>query len=191
MTGHTMPPGWRQVGEELRPAPEPPRGIANPHLQPHPAPQYVYVERAKRTQQPSTFAFESLNVNVLTIASAFVFVVWATYFGTTQFQSLQVGQERAENKIAQTAAEIKTVVSNYAATTSERIQRLEDEAKVRALVSVSSTDLEIWCAKTERLNADIKWRCSPVGQRTGSLPPIWEGTGVATARPEHDGEVVR
>ncbi len=186
-----VPPGWQRYADQAYQ-----QGRAEVHAQyqgaaqyahapvqatqpppmPHPMPHQAMPPPAPAAEAPpKTFAFEGINANVMTVISMVGFVAWVTYLGTTQLQSLQVGQERTEDKIDRTASEIKGLVSNYTASTTDRFKRLEDELKARSLSRFSRSDMEVWCAKTERLNADIKWRCGPIiTQLSGHTPPIWE-----------------
>lgn len=168
-----IPPEWRRYADS---AYQQGQAEAQAHYQKIPSPQYAYVEAPKNGNGRNASMVEGLNANVMTVISAIGFVVWATYFGTTQFQSLKTGQERTEDKIEQTAIEIKNVVSNYTTSTSDRIARLENEVRAKTASRFSKGDMELWCAKTEQLNADIKWQCAPVlNQVTESMPPIWNG----------------
>ena len=167
-----IPPQWQRYADS---AYQQGQAEAQAHYQKIPSPQYAYVETRQKNGNGRPSMVEGLSANVMTVISAIAFVVWATYFGTTQFQSLKTGQERTEEKIEQTAIDIKNVVSSYSAATSDRILRLEEELKTRTLSRWTKTDMEIWCAKTERLNTDIKWRCGPVLPQMTNMPPIWEG----------------
>lgn len=172
---HNIPPEWRRYADS---AYHKGQADAQAHFQKIPAPQYAYVETPQHAKSAPRGAsmIEGLSANVMTVISAIGFVVWATYFGTTQFQSLKTGQERTEDKIEQTAIEIKNVVSNYTTSTSDRIARLENEVRAKTASRFSKGDMELWCAKTEQLNADIKWQCAPVlNQVTETMPPIWNG----------------
>ena len=189
-----IPLEWRRYADS---AYQQGQAEAQAHFQ-RTTPQYTYVETAgdRQSKTRNGSMIEGLNANVMTVISALGFVVWATYFGTSQFQNLQNGQIRTENKLEQTAIEIKNAVVNGIATTTDRVARLENEVRAKAASRFSKPDMELWCAKTEQLNADIKWQCAPViNQMTENMPPIWNGVSpswsTAITEPPRAGGVIR
>lgn len=92
---------------------------------------------------------------VLAIAGAVV-LVGATYAATNQFNDIKASIRDLSHKIDSLTGNLE-----------QRINRLEEDTKDRTRDRWTRSDHDLWCARTERVNAKLGWRCADL---SGGLP---------------------
>ena len=142
---------------------QPPGGPRQQHYQPQ-QPRYYADEQVKlKPSNGNGSSFETIHLPILMVVTALLFTTAATYYGTNQFNDLK-------NAIGDLTRKIDTSTENM----SLRITRIEAEFQARDASRYTRIDHELWCLKTERINAG--WRCGDLSvTKADATPPIWSG----------------
>lgn len=145
------------------PHPQPqiqPRGNVYPYPPQH-HPETVFINAPAPARETSV---NKITMPVVMACTAALFLIAATYTATTQFGEIKYSIDRLTREITQMSNEL-----------TNRVNRLEQLDTERRKDAWSRADHELWCARTEALNADAKFRCSDFGVHRippPSVPPL-------------------
>lgn len=139
------------MADTYRPGPRPhPTGYHYPRGEHHPEAVFVNAPSA-----PSDQSITKMTVPLLLVGSLVVFVSVGTYLVTSNFSEIK-------HSLVDIASKMEDLKNNLA----DRIDRVEREADVRSRDRYTRTQHDLWCSRTEQLNAGIGWKCADVDENS-------------------------
>ena len=128
-------------------------------------PAYGYAPQPKRTINA-----ENITLPMLMVVSVLITTGIGAWWAGAQFTEVKNTMERLADKMSVLAVPIN-----------ERISRIEADLTSRTQSRWTKADHELFCARTEQINAHIGWKCGNHIVNGGVMgrdldgPPIWTG----------------
>lgn len=115
-----------------------------PHAQQAPH-ETIYIQQAAPTSSGSNVSVTRVTMPVILALSAAIFLMFATYAGTSQFAAIKHSIDKLSTRVEALSAEFK-----------QRISEVETQALADRY---TRTDHDRWCLEAERTNSASGWRC--------------------------------